>query len=250
MRRRKVRPEEEEKLERWLVSYADFITLLFAFFVVMYAISIVNKGDFKVLSESLDQAFQARPEEGRKVPEPIQVGETPRRLDSAILEAAQEAARLREAASRIEEVLAPYIDQELVAVEHNEFWIAVEMKSAILFASGSAELSPEASSVLAKLAEVVRELPDNPVYIEGHTDNVPIETARFPSNWELSAARSASVVRRLIEHGVNPARLAAVGFGEHHPVADNAEESGRYRNRRVVLVLQAKNAARYRFERP
>jgi chemotaxis protein MotB len=248
MRKRNLRSEEGEKLERWLVSYADFITLLFAFFVVMYAISIVHKGDFKVLSESLDLAFQDR-QEARKVPEPIQVGETPRTLEPSILEAAQEAARLAEAAERIEEVLAPYIDQELIAVKRNEFWIAVEMKSGILFASGSAELSPDADPVLTKLAEVVRELPDNPIYVEGHTDNVPIQTREFPSNWELSAARAASVVRRLIQYGVNPARMAAVGFGEHHPVADNSTEVGRYRNRRVVLVLQAKNAARYPFER-
>ncbi|MFN3919287.1 MAG: OmpA family protein [Methylohalobius sp.] len=248
MRKRNLRSEEGEKLERWLVSYADFITLLFAFFVVMYAISLIHKGDFKVLSESLDLAFQDR-QEARKVPEPIQVGETPRTLEPAILEAAQEAARLAEAAERIEEVLAPYIEQELVAVKRNEFWIAVEMKSGILFASGSAELSPDADPVLTKLTEIVRELPDNPIYIEGHTDNVPIQTREFPSNWELSAARAASVVRRLIQHGVNPARMAAVGFGEHHPVADNSTEVGRYRNRRVVLVLQAKNAVRYPFER-
>lgn len=249
MRKRNLRSEEGEKLERWLVSYADFITLLFAFFVVMYAISIVHKGDFKVLSESLDLAFQDRHEEARKVPEPIQVGEAPRTLEPSVLEAAQEAARLAKAAERIEEVLAPYLDQELVAVERNEFWIAVEMKSGILFASGSAELSPDADPILTKLAEIVRELPDNPIYIEGHTDNVPIQTLEFPSNWELSAARAASVVRRLIQHGVSPARMAAVGFGEHHPVADNSTEVGRYRNRRVVLVLQAKSAARYQFER-
>ncbi len=248
MRKRNLRSEEGEKLERWLVSYADFITLLFAFFVVMYAVSIVHKGDFKVLSESLDLAFQDR-QEARKVPEPIQVGETPRTLEPSILEAAQEAARLAEAAGRIEEVLAPYIDQELVAVKRNEFWIAVEMKSGILFASGSAEISPDADPVLTKLAEIVRELPNNPIYIEGHTDNVPIQTREFPSNWELSAARAASVVRRLIQHGVSPVRMAAVGFGEYHPVADNSTEVGRYHNRRVVLVLQAKNAARYPFER-
>ncbi|GAB6068074.1 flagellar motor protein MotD [Methylothermus subterraneus] len=243
--RRRHRPEEKENSERWLVSYADFITLLFAFFVVMYAVAIVHQGDLKALSASLDRAFQDPP----KASEPIQVGDPPRSFAPSILETAQEAEKLKEAGERFTEVLAPYIDQELVAVERNEFWIAVEMKSGILFASGSAELSPEADPVLAKLAQIVRELPDNPVYVEGHTDNVPIETQAFPSNWELSAARAASVVRRLVQFGVDPARMAAVGFGEHHPAADNSTEVGRYRNRRVVLVLLAKNASRYRFER-
>lgn len=238
---RRRRPEEEDKLERWMVSYADFITLLFAFFVVMYAISIVNEGNYRVLSESLEKAFKDQQEVVQRVPEPIQVGEVPRTLAPSILEAA----RLGEAADRIEEVLAPYIEEELVEVERNEFWIAVEMKSGILFASGSAELSAEADPILAKLAEIVREMPDNPIYIEGHTDNVPIQTAEFPSNWELSAARATSVVRRLIQSGIGPQRMAAVGYGEHHPVADNSTEAGRYRNRRVVLVLQAKNLARY-----
>ncbi len=250
MRKRNCRKtqEELEKHERWLVSYADFITLLFAFFVVMYAVAIVNTGNYKVLSESVDKAFKG-PKETQTVPEPIQVGEVPRTLDPIVLDAAQEAARLQEAADRIEEVLAPYIDAELVEVKRDEFWIAVEMKSGILFASGSAELAPESDPILTKLAEIVRELPENPLYIEGHTDDVPIKTQEFPSNWELSAARAASVVRRLVQLGVNPARMAAVGFGEYHPVADNSTEFGRYRNRRVVLVLQAKNAARYQFER-
>lgn len=247
LRRRRLQ-EEADKHERWLVSYADFITLLFAFFVVMYAISIVNTGNYKVLSKSLEKVFK-QPEEAAKVLEPIQVGEVPRTLEPPLLEAAQEAKRLAKAADRIEEVLAPYIDAEQVAVERNEFWIAVEIKSGILFPSGSAELTPEADPILTKLAEIVRELPDNPIYLEGHTDNVPIQTQAFPSNWELSAARAASVVRRLIQLGINPARLAAVGYGEYHPVADNSTAAGRDRNRRVVLVLQASHASRYQFER-
>lgn len=242
---RRRRPEEEaDKHERWMVSYADFITLLFAFFVVMYSISIVNTGDYKVLSKSLDKAFRDQQEVVQRVPEPIQVGEIPRTIEP-ILEEVQEAAKLERISHQIEEVLAPYIEEDLVAVERNEFWIAVEMKSGVLFASGSAELSAEADPILIKLAEIVRELPDNPIYIEGHTDDVPIQTREFPSNWELSTARATRVVRRLIQLGVSAKRMAAVGYGEHHPVADNSTATGRYRNRRMVLVLQAKNLARY-----
>ncbi len=247
--------EEHENHERWLVSYADFITLLFAFFVVMYAISSVNEGKYRVLAESLDQAFK---EPAQKTLDPIQIGEPPKTVNpldalvpsgkpvtEPISEEGREQIKLQRTSEQIEEVLAPYIDDDLVAVTRNEFWVAVEMKSGMLFSSGSAKLSKAADPVLGKLAEIVREMPDNPIYIEGHTDNVPIRTKEFPSNWELSAARAASVVRKLIEAGVAPQRLAAVGYGENHPVADNKSEEGRYRNRRVVMVLQAKNLARY-----
>lgn len=245
---RKLATGEQENHERWLVSYADFITLLFAFFVVMYAISSINAGKYRVLAESLEKAFQHQPgQNGGKAAEPIQVGKPPRTFEPIELDDSlgKEAVRLEQISDQLEEVLAPYIEEDLIAVERTRFWVAVEMKSSMLFASGSAKLDQAADPVLIKLAEVVRQMPDNPVQVEGHTDNVPIGNQQFPSNWELSAARAASVVRRLIRYGVAPARLAAVGYGEYHPVADNASEAGRYRNRRVVMVLQARNLARY-----
>lgn len=239
---------ETENHERWLVSYADFITLLFAFFVVMYAISNLNAGKYRVMARSLEKAFKESKETPAvKVSDPIQIGETPRspapiQVDTGL---AGEQVRLARISEQLEEVLAPYIDQELIAVERNPYWVAVEMKSGMLFPSGSAALNPEVDPVIAKLAEVVRQMPSNPVYVEGHTDNVPIHNRMFPSNWELSAARAASVVRRLIHYGVAPPRLAAVGYGAEHPVADNSTAKGRYRNRRVVMVLQSKTLARY-----
>ncbi|WP_022947884.1 flagellar motor protein MotD [Methylohalobius crimeensis] len=244
LRRRRLE-EASDSPERWVISYADFITLLFAFFVVMYAISVVNVGKYKVLSESLEKVFKDRKASVRKVPDPIQVGEIPRTSDPIQVDGVSESANLQRLAKQIEEVLAPYIDDDLVTVERDEYWIAVEMKSGILFPSGSAELSDEADPVLTKLAEIVRQMPANPIYIEGHTDNVPIHTRAFPSNWELSAARAASVVRRLADYGIVSRRMAAIGYGENHPVAGNATAAGRYRNRRVVMVLQAKNLARY-----
>ncbi len=239
--------EESGNHERWLVSYADFITLLFAFFVVMYALSNLNAGKYKVLAESLEKVFKDQDETVLRVKDPIQVGEIPRSTrSSSILEGGAEEVRMLERISKqIEEVLAPYIDEDLVEVERDRFWVAVEMKSSMLFPSGSAQLGRDAVPVLTKLAEIIRQMPANPVYIEGHTDNLPIHTREFPSNWELSAARAASVVRQLAGLGVVQQRMAAVGYGEHHPVADNSTEEGRNRNRRVVMVLQAKNMARY-----
>lgn len=251
MRRRSPRkrhePLEADNHERWLVSYADFITLLFAFFVVMYALSNLSAGKYKVLSESLEKVFKQQDETVLRVNDPIQEGEIPRSLhSSSILDGGtEEVVMLERISQQIEEVLAPYIDEDLVAVEHHQFWVVVEMKSSLLFSSGSAELNHSADPVMEKLAEIVRQMPSNPVFIEGHTDNKPIHTRVFPSNWELSAARAASVVRRLVHLGVAPRRMAAVGYGEFHPVADNSTEQGRNRNRRVVMVLQAKQMARY-----
>lgn len=266
MARHKKIVEEHENHERWLVSYADFVTLLFAFFVVMYAVSSVNEGKYRVLSNSLEEAFS----DTKRSMKPIQIGEVPKGQDPIKLsppvetepplplepdlpesdkddladEVDRERKRLMRVAEQIEEVLFPYIDQELIEVKRDDFWIEVEMKSGILFGSGSADLEQEAFPVLKKLAEIFRELP-NALQVEGHTDNFPIQTFQFPSNWELSAARAASVVRQFVQFGINPQRMSAAGYGEYHPVGDNKFEEGRYKNRRVVLVLLSLAATRH-----
>lgn len=252
MARRKKRVEEEqENHERWLVSYADFITLLFAFFVVMYSVSSVNDGKYRVLSKSLVDAFS---EKARSL-DPIQVGEIA--STNVVTDAANtssksnesenldEVAQLVRISNQIEEVLSPYIDQELIDIKRDDLWVEVEMKSGMLFQSGRADLADEAFPVLKKIAEIIRQTP-NTVHIEGYTDNLPINTIEFPSNWELSAARAASVVHQFSINGVDPKRLAAIGYGEHHPIADNRFEKGRYENRRVVLVLLSQSAARHK----
>jgi len=251
---------DHENHERWLISYADFITLLFAFFVVLYSISSINEGKYRVLSDSLGDAFT--------VPEttldPIQIGEIKREnnpIESLIsgypdaelfteqfekvIDMEQEHSRMRRVSDQIQEVLSPYIDQKLIDVKQSELWIEVEMKSAMLFGSGSANLSRDAGPVLRKIGEILRYLP-NTIHVEGYTDNRPIHTIAFPSNWELSAGRAASVVSQLTREGVNPKRMAAIGYGEYHAIADNKTEVGRYKNRRVVLVLLAQSAARHK----
>ncbi|BBL74727.1 flagellar motor protein MotD [Methylomagnum ishizawai] len=260
MARRKRSEDEHENLERWLVSYADFITLLFAFFVVMYSISSINEGKYRVLSRTLAEVFM---EDGRKVSragEPVQIydGEPGEYLvgspetglgaespePTADGDPQREQARLETVADRLEAVLSPYIQDDLAVVKRHEFWLEVEMKSGLFFPSGKAALAPESLPVLYRLSEIFREIP-NPINIEGHTDNMPISTAEFPSNWVLSSARAAAVVNQLTRNGVDPRRLAAIGYGEYHPVAENANEEGRYRNRRVVLVVMSNGAARY-----
>jgi chemotaxis protein MotB len=258
--RRKKAAEEHENHERWLVSYADFITLLFAFFVVMYSVSTINEGKYRVLSNTLDQAFSF-PDSAR---DPIQIGEIPRQSDPipAVFpvenspqephedhentdDSAQD--QLSLISNQIKEMLSPYIDQDLIEIRRDALWLKIEMKSSLLFASGSAKLAGDAIPVLRKVSEVFRGLP-NTIHVEGYTDDRPILTPEFPSNWELSAGRAASVVSQLVKDGVSPERMAAIGYGEYHPVADNQLEAGREKNRRVVLVLLAQSASRFKLD--
>jgi chemotaxis protein MotB len=271
-RRRKKSPEHVNH-ERWIVSYADFITLLFAFFVVMYSISSVNEGKYRVLSMTLTTAFQ---EAGRSL-EPIQVGELNEQggdlvgneSQSALIQTeqrigpgtyddtgrqglpqdnaktnlpAEEGQRMRFLAATIEDMLSTYVEQDLVEVSFSEDRVRVDMKDKMLFASGSAHLSNTAVTALRDISRILATVP-NGVQVEGNTDNRPIRTEEFPSNWELSAARAASVVHLLSRFGIDPSRLSAIGYGEHRPVESNDTEAGRARNRRVTLVILGLNGA-------
>jgi len=249
-RRRKVE-EEEANLERWLVSYADFVTLLFAFFVVMYSISSVNEGKYRVLSETLNAVFEEVP----KSDEPIQVGEITRSivnqdvivpiideesedLDETISEnkVDQKLIQGADIAEKLEQLLLSSVDKEQIEIHKNGNRIEVRMTSKMLFTSGNARLSSESFPILKKIANVIQ-ASDYAVNIEGHTDNVPINTRTFPSNWELSAARAASVVHFMSRQNIDAYRLAAVGYGENRPVANNRTADGRQKNRRISLIL-------------
>jgi len=252
MSRRKRRQEEHENTDRWLVSYADFITLLFAFFVVMYSMSSINEGKYRVLSDTMEEAFKTPP----KSPDPIQIGEerkTLKTVETTVKEISligikpaitPQNRRLERIADELQQNLAPLVDKNLIKITRDKLWVKVEMNNRILFASGNARLTERGYPILEELAEVVRNLP-NHIDVEGHTDNLPIRTSVYPSNWELSAARAASVVHLFSRNGVDPKRLSAIGYGQYRPVADNATSKGRRSNRRVVMVILAdKNARR------
>jgi len=259
MPRRKHTEEEPENLERWLVSYADFITLLFAFFVVMYSISSVNEGKYKTLSQTFSSIFSAdttRPggsaqtalielatEKGSALVNLLP--EVPPGLPPPDGVQESERAQLERIATQMEAVLAPYVRDDLVTVKRSELWVELEIKSGLLFASGSAALSKESGAMLYRLSQIFTGV-DNVIHVEGHTDNVPIATFEFPSNWALSSARSASVVKQFVDYGVSPQRMVALGYGEYHPVADNKQEEGRNRNRRVAIIIMSKQASRYK----
>ena len=252
MSRRKRRQEEHENTDRWLVSYADFITLLFAFFVVMYSMSSINEGKYRVLSDTMEEAFKTPP----KSPDPIQIGEerkTLKTVETTVKEInligikpaiTRQNQQLEHIADELQQNLAPLINNKLIKVTRDKLWVKVEMNNRILFASGNARLTERGYPILEELAEVVRDLP-NHIDVEGHTDNLPIRTSVYPSNWELSAARAASVVHLFSRNGVDPKRLSAIGYGQYRPVADNSTAKGRRKNRRVVMVILAdKNARR------
>lgn len=237
MRRR--RREEHENHERWLVSYADFITLLFAFFVVMYSISSVNEGKYKVLSDTLVGVFN-QPERAAR---PISIGEEVPRTLAPDLDAAPESEEstgptdaLNQIALNVQEAFGDLIQSNQLTVRGNELWVEIDLNSSLLFSSGDAVPSEEAFAIVEKIAKILAPY-ENPVHVEGYTDNVPINTGPYPSNWELSTARAASIVRMLAAEGVSAGRMAAVGYGEFQPVSANETAEGRARNRRVVLVV-------------
>jgi len=250
--RRKRRQEEAHNHERWLVSYADFITLLFAFFVVMYSVSSVNAGKYKVLSDTLEGVFYAT----QKSLTPIQVGQqtsAPPKSDVPTVQPFDNPDRkrdtdlgpetshtMREIADKFVSSLKSLISEGLVSVNENGQWIELSLRNNLLFNSGDAIPVDAAFPLLDTIAGILKDYP-NAILVEGFTDNIPIRSPLYPSNWELSAARSSAVVRLLSFGGVEAERMAAVGYGEFQPFARNDTADGRQRNRRVVLLI-AKDA--------
>lgn len=245
MARRK-KEEEHENHERWLVSYADFITLLFAFFVVMYGISSVNEGKYRALSDSISMAF-THPR--GNIIQPVQIVDP--LVEKQVRMAGEQAAledqkrrtreKIRHVARDISTVLEPLVRTGKVKVLETSRGLSIEINDSILFAPGQALLSPVAVEAMGAIATVIA-AGDFPVTIEGHTDNVPIQTPQFPSNWELSAVRATTVLRLFNQAGVSASRLTAIGYGEQRPEESNETAEGRSRNRRVTILIDASQA--------
>lgn len=274
---RKKKHEEHANHEAWAIPYGDLVTLLLAFFVVMYAVSSLNEGKYRAVAASLASAFNAPP----SALDPIQIGDhqkqettvgrptpVPRGMrqgptsspvldsplrpmleskmrsdrigdggaDAASIAASRE--QLSRLALQLEDALSEMVKAQLIVVRRSDLWLEVEINSDILFPSGSATLEFGARELLGRLAVVLRDLP-NPIRIEGYTDDRPIATSQFPSNWELSAARAASVVHLFVTERFAPERLVMVGYGQYRPKADNTTDAGRNANRRVVLMVLA-----------
>ena len=273
--RKKKHHEDHVNHEAWAIPYADLMTLLLAFFVVMYAVSVVNEGKYRVMSESIIEAFNGSSHVIAAMPKtraqphnvdpavaspagqpgaattpvtvPIPRRPSPMRAVDLRIEQQHNAQRnLELIRDQVQRALQPLIDKQMVVVRKTTSWLEIELRTDILFSSGVAKISEPADKVLGEIAGILKPFP-NPVRIEGYTDDRPINTALYPSNWELSAARAASVARLFSEQGLDPQRLGIVGWSEYRPSADNTTEDGRNQNRRVLVVVLSDENAPKRF---
>jgi chemotaxis protein MotB len=244
---RKKRPHAHENHERWLVSYADFITLLFAFFVVLYASSQVDKKKMGQLATAIQQAFQQMGVfQGGRVPSVTNAEsgasldhaeELSRALQENVSEPAMSRADLPGLKRELEIALEPEIRRHEVALHVGPEGLVVSLRELGFFNSGSAVLRPGSEGAFGRIASLLLRY-DCFVRVEGHTDNVPIHTSQFASNWELSTARATEVLRKFeFQYGFSPERLSAAGYGEYQPIATNKTEEGRRTNRRIDLVI-------------
>jgi chemotaxis protein MotB len=250
MIRRKPIDDEEENPDRWLVSYADFITLLFAFFVVMYSISSVNQGKYNALMSSMGDAFTGTNTTGHITINPNQSPTGDSKLKGqkfALIKPLPLAHLYQEKMRREKESmtnmgidlankLSPLISEGKVRVVQNNRGIRIDINDSLLFTPGSAELATAASSVLNEVALMIKDN-ERLIQVEGHTDNIAIHNDLFFSNWELSAVRASSVVRMLSDSGIAESRLSALGFGATQPISENNTELGRSKNRRVSIMI-------------
>lgn len=248
LRRKPFEDDDDESSDRWLVSYADFITLLFAFFVVMYSISSVNTGKYKQLSNAIGMAFTGT----NVAPLPLKSGNS---AGDSTLKGQQKSLikplplthlfneklrRERESMTKmginLSNTLAPLIIDGKIKVVQNNRGVRIDINDSLLFNPGSAEISTTATDLLNEISVVLK---DNPrlIQVEGHTDNVSIHNATFFSNWELSAVRASTVVRMLSGAGIADKRLSALGFGPAQPVTENETPIGRAKNRRVSIMI-------------
>lgn len=232
MHRRKKVQKVKDRSERWLITYADMITLLMIFFIVMYSLSKVDVDKFKSLAESLSAVFGAG---GMVLDSPgpaIIPGNPPEQIKDMTEKAQME---------NLKKELDEYVEESgmaaRVSVTMEERGIVLSFQDNVLFDLGSDRLTVQAREILNKVAPILATTP-NYIRIEGHTDNLPINTARFPTNWELSAARATNVVRELINtHGFTPLKLSATAYGEYRPRAPNDSDTQRQMNRRVDLII-------------
>ncbi|MCM1512908.1 MAG: flagellar motor protein MotD [Oxalobacter formigenes] len=238
---RKKREEERDNHERWLVSYADFITLLFAFFVVMYAVSTVNAQKYREMATAVGAAFglkilpAAAMDGGQAVSiAPPVVMRAPRKGNQA--EIRKEREKMKAIGRDLMRILSPFINEGKIKVVQNVRGVSVEINASVLFAPAEARLSRQSEEVLRAVAGVLKAEP-NAIQVEGFTDDLPIHSVQYPSNWELSSARASSVVRLFVEEGIAGERMVAIGRGANDPIEDNATPEGRARNRRVSLTV-------------
>ena len=265
MMRRRLRhnTSKNQHTERWLVSYADYMTIMFAFFVVMYAIAISKNEDFQILSDSLEQVFEKSARQQQQVgtgingtgiltdrvsPEnDILYGESIRKDEQGpeLLDGQSETSNIEKKhlgkpldslLTKLQSALIDEIRDGEASLELHQDWLIIELSSGMLFSSGSAVAQQRAKQVVGLVKDIIAPV-DNYIRVRGYTDNEGIRNEMFRSNWELSVARATSVLVELESLGINPARMAIEGYGQYSPFASNDTEQGRAENRKVVVAL-------------
>lgn len=230
----------QENHERWLVSYADFVTLLFAFFVVMFAHSNMDKDKVQRFAEQFQNYVERLPPP--KAADPPAATKVP---PAAVLPTHEDLtmAEMKGSIQQLEQDLLPEIQQGKIELSLQARGLIMSLRESAFFAPGEAELQPESLKIMTKVAEALTRIPGQ-IRLEGHTDDRPIRTERYPSNWQLSAARAITVLKLLsARYGIDPDRLAAAGYGEYRPLVPNDTAENRAKNRRVDLVILTKDAA-------
>jgi chemotaxis protein MotB len=231
MIRRRKSEEDKENLERWLLTYADLITLLLAFFVMLYVFSKQDTRKYDAMTMQLKAIFSG----GAGVV--VEGGRTGSRTIEATTEGPSDIQIRRELEKQIKELSKAEGQENNISVITDERGIVIRIMDKAFYDTGKADLKEKARATLDKIAPVIKTLP-NEIRIEGHTDNIPISTYEFKSNWELSVRRATEVVRYLVEKvGISPKRISAAGYAEYRPVAENDSDANRALNRRIEIIV-------------
>jgi chemotaxis protein MotB len=225
-----IEDDDEDDTNRWLLPYADFITLLLAVFVVMYSVSNVEESKFKSLSESLSIALNVKNTESKNN------NFISDKTNSMIEQIHTRESQIAEINNTLQNDLTPLIAQNKIKILEVKDGITIVINDSFLFKSGQAQIDPTFEKDLLQISDILKKYP-NKIQVEGHTDNNRISTGMYPSNWELSSARASSVVRAFITNGVQESQLTAIGYAANQPIESNNSEEGRYRNRRVAIKI-------------
>lgn len=224
----------KDYINRWVISYADFVTMLLALFVVMYCVSQIDNSKLSQFQSNLQNTFVENTQSKNVTKYQAQI------RDNLINNMVQNSDLVsltddKEIEELVEDNNIP--QSKTLNLVKNKNGLTIRVNSAMLFDNGSAEIKPEAKKTLTKITKVLTKI-KNPVIIEGHTDSTPIKSAKYPSNWELSTARATNIIAYMLKQGgINPKRICATGYGEYMPIADNTLSSGRMLNRRVDIMI-------------
>ena len=225
--------QDEDNPDRWLISYADFITLLMAFFVVLYAMSSVQEKKYSQLKQSVKQALGQSQQESQTAPT-VQNSLT-NKANTWVNPSGTPP--LEQIAQALEQKLASLIASDTVKIKRSSQGVSIEINASILFPLGEADLQAPSVATLEQISQALKEY-DYPIHVAGHTDNVHINSKAFPSNWELSAARASRVVRLFESNGIARKQMMAIGYADTQPMTSNDTQEGRMQNRRVQITLE------------